>query len=78
MMPQEWLIGIGGLVLAVLALMGFGRRERRAGRQEVQSEAMEADHEKADAIRDRVERDLPDRVRDFDDAGYRDGDGDRG
>ena len=64
-----WAIGI----LATLgALWGWGRSKKAEGRQETYIEAKARDHEKATAIRDTVERDLPDRVREYDDAGYRD------
>lgn len=64
-----WIVTVlGGIVAAFL----YGRRERRKGRNEARQKAREEDHDKATAIRDRVDRDLPDRVREYDGAGYRD------
>ncbi|UWQ30265.1 hypothetical protein [Leisingera sp. M523] len=67
----------GYLAAAVAAAAGvgitlFGRSQKIKGRQETYIEAKARDHEKASEIRDRVEHDLDDRVRRFDDAGYRD------
>ncbi|MGR3599204.1 MAG: hypothetical protein ACU0FH_02190 [Heliomarina sp.] len=64
-----WILTILGGIAAALV---YGRRERRKGRVEERQKAKEQDHEKATAIRDRVDRDLPDRVREYDGAGYRD------
>lgn len=57
---------------AVLGLGVYGARQRFKGREAERNSAEERDHDKADDIRDRVERDLPDRLRRYDDAGYRD------
>jgi len=57
---------------AIAALLGYGAVQRRKGRKQAEQQAKGADHERASEIRDRVERDLPDRVRRYDDAGYRD------
>ena len=59
-------------VSAIVAILTFGQLQKRKGRKEERRKAKEADNENAAEIRDRVERDLPDRVRDFDDAGFRD------
>lgn len=45
---------------------------RGDGKSSANQDAMENDYENADAIRDRVDRDRAKRVRELDDAGYRD------
>lgn len=57
---------------ALGVFLGYGARQKTKGKLEERADQKEKDREKADAIRDRVERDLPDRVREFDDRGYRD------
>lgn len=42
------------------------------GRSDAKREAELDDYENAADIRDRVERDLPDKLREYDDAGWRD------
>ncbi len=64
-----WIVTVLGGIAAALV---YGRRERQKGRNEARQKAREQDHEQASAIRDRVDRDLPDRVREYDGAGYRD------
>lgn len=56
-------------VAAVWAVYALGKREGATGERR---RAQEADHEQADAIRDRIDRNLDQRVRELDDAGYRD------
>jgi hypothetical protein len=45
---------------------------KREGRTDARRQAQEDDYENAVDIRDRVDRDLDQRVRDFDGRGYRD------
>jgi hypothetical protein len=71
LLPDLWPWLLGALTV-VGGLFGFGRVQKAKGKAEVIHKAKERDHEKASDIRDRVERDLPDRVRRYDDAGYRD------
>lgn len=59
------IIVAGGALLAVFATYRAGGRNQR-NKDKVK------DHERADEIRKRAESDLPDRVREYDDAGYRD------
>lgn len=61
----EWLAG------GAVALFGmwFARREIRRGRE---NEIRVRDAQNAQIIRDRVARDLDQRVREHDDSGYRD------
>ena len=63
-------------LIAALALAGsllmYGRSEARKGAKDANRIAKEKDHEQAMAIRNRVERDLPGRLREYDDAGFRD------
>lgn len=60
------------LLAAGAGVLGWGARQKSKGRSEERQNAMEADNAKADHIRNSVERDLPDRLRDYDDAGWRD------
>jgi hypothetical protein len=78
---MTWLIGLFtsriGRILAgagalLAALVAFGASERRKGREAERFKATEADHERAEDIRDTVERNLADELRKHDDAGYRD------
>ena len=65
----QWIVaGLG----AVLAFLAYGKSQQRKGKKEVLREVREADNEKAAEIHNRVERDLPDRVREMDGRGYRD------
>lgn len=64
-----WAAAISVAVTAFLVLLFKAKAD---GRRDAQQDARERDHDKASDIRDRVERDLDQRVRDFDDAGYRD------
>lgn len=59
-------------LLATTLLYAFGSSKKREGREEERNKAKDLDNEMADEIRDRVERDLDDRVREFDGAGFRD------
>lgn len=68
---QIWPYLLGALAL-VAGLLGYGSRERSKGRAQERIDAKEADYEAAAEIRDRVERDLDERVRSLDDAGWRD------
>lgn len=67
---------LGGWLYAALAFLGVlgaawvaGKRE---GRRDERHEAQEADYENAADIRDRIDRNRDQRVRELDDAGYRD------
>lgn len=62
------LLALGGLA----AVAGYGVRQRKRGRDDERQQAGEADHEHADDIRRRVERDADQRLRRYDDAGWRD------
>ena len=64
-----WLLAA---LAGIAALLGYGARQKARGRHEEKQEATEADHDHAEDIRRRVERDLPDRVREYDGAGWRD------
>ena len=64
-----YLVGAGVLVAA---LLGLGRSKKVEGKREERAEAKERDHEKAAEIRNRVERDLDQRLRDHNDSGWRD------
>ncbi|GAB5434803.1 MAG: hypothetical protein EpisKO_41730 [Epibacterium sp.] len=68
-----WAYLIGAIaVLFTVAISMWGRAKETEGRREERAQAKERDHEKAEGIRSRVERDLDDRVRDLDGAGWRD------
>ena len=62
---------VGGVLLAIVT---FGASQRRKGAQKERQKAKEADHERAEEIRDSVSRarNDPDSLRKYEDAGYRD------
>jgi hypothetical protein len=62
---------LGGVVALILAALGYGRLERRKGKQEAEDDAQKADTERALGIRRRVDR-ADDSLRKYDDAGFRD------
>jgi len=65
--------GVIGLLIGGLAGRLVGKSQgKREGRNDAINEMQEADHERATDIRNRVERDLPDRVREMDGRGFRD------
>ena len=64
--------GLGLAVAAVVAFAGIIAHQRRDAVQDDRHKAKEADNENANDIRNTVERDLPDRVRQFEDHGFRD------
>jgi len=67
-----WLAGAWQYVamgVGAVALLFAGRRQ---GKVKERNRAKEADYERANEIRDRVEFDLADRVREYDGRGYRD------
>lgn len=59
---------IGGAIVAVLGYLKIKRSGAEAERRRAQNE----DYENAEDIRNSVERDLPERVHEYNDAGYRD------
>jgi hypothetical protein len=63
------LIAAGG---AIVAFLGYGARQRSKGRREQDRKHKEADHEKAANIRNLVERERDQRLRDHDGDGWRD------
>ena len=73
-----WLLGtrlgraLSAAAAAVAALLTLRAVWRRDGAQEARRRAQEDDYENADAIRDRVDRDLDERVRELDGRGWRD------
>lgn len=60
------------IIVVVLAALGFGGRQYIKGRSDMRTKQQERDRERANDIRDRFERDLPDRVREYEGRGYRD------
>lgn len=56
----------------MIALFSYGKLKKNEGAKAARSEDKEADYEHAEAIRDRADRGLVDRMRALDDAGYRD------
>ena len=63
---------LGGFALAIIGGFVAYWRGRVKGASDATQEAMEDDYENAAEIRDRVGRNRADRVRELDDAGYRD------
>lgn len=72
MMFSDLYVILGGAVALLLGLLGVWKGGKSAGRKQERLEATEKDHENADRIRDDVRRNRADRLRQFDDAGYRD------
>lgn len=76
-MIWSWLIGsrlgrtASAVVAAVLLFLGIIAQQRRDARNDALRDAREKDRESADDIRSRV-RDVPDRVRDYSERGWRD------
>lgn len=60
-----------GLTAAILGLWGYGWSKKAEGRKETYIEMKARDHENADDIRNRVDGNLDQRVRELDDAGWR-------
>ena len=63
---------LGGLALAIIGAFVAYWRGRVKGAGNARQDAMEDDYENAAEIRDRVSRNRADRLRELDDAGYRD------
>lgn len=76
-MIWSWLITsrlgrvISGGVVAVSLLLGLIAQQRRDARRDALRDAKEKDRDNADDIRARV-RDVPNRVHDYDNRGWRD------
>ena len=64
--------GLGGFALAIVGVFVAYWRGRVKGASNARQDAMEDDYDNAAEIRDRVSRNRADRVRELDDAGYRD------
>jgi hypothetical protein len=64
--------GLGVAVAAAVAFAGIIIHQRRDAVQDDRHKAREADNENATDIRNSVERDLSDRVREYDGHGFRD------
>jgi len=67
-----WMAGAWQYIAAGVGAVVVFFAGRRQGKVKERNRAREADIEKANKIRDRVDFDLPDRVRKYDGAGYRD------
>ena len=66
--------GVAAIVAVILARWQGRSQGRREGRKEAETDAKIRDHETAADIRRRVSSDRAQRVRELDDAGYRDAD----
>jgi len=67
-----WLAGAWQYVAMGVGAVALFFAGRRQGKVKERNRAKEADNERANEIRDRVEFDLADRVREYDGRGYRD------
>lgn len=65
-------VGSLAVLALVLTLLTFGKTQRNTGAKLARAKDQEADYEHAEDIRTRVDRDLPDRLHTYDDAGFRD------
>ena len=67
---------IGLYVAGAITLIGVwfanNKRQQNKGRDDAERKMKDIDNENAQDIRDRIDNDLPGRVHDFDDAGFRD------
>jgi hypothetical protein len=76
-MIWSWLVGsrlgraVSGAGVVVALLLGLIAQQRRDARNDALRDAREKDRDNADDIRSRV-RDVPDRVRDYSERGWRD------
>jgi len=74
----RWLLGtrigraIGGALAAVGLFLGIIAHQRRDAARDATQRLKDKDQENATAIRDRVERDLPDKLREYEGRGFRD------
>ncbi len=57
---------------ALAALLGFGVLKKQQGKAQEKAKAQVEDFEHAESIRDRVRDNRADRLRQYDDAGWRD------
>jgi hypothetical protein len=62
---------IGGLAALVLSVLGYGEMRRREGKRRAKDDAERADAERALQIRRSADR-ADERLRKYDDAGFRD------
>ena len=60
------------LLITVAASLGWGVYQNRRGYNDAKTDAWKKDATHAQDISDRVDRNLPERVRKLDEAGYRD------
>lgn len=63
------LVAALGLLASVFA---YGRSQKKQGAKEAAAKGRDDDYEHADALRTRLLRDRPDRLHDYDKAGFRD------
>lgn len=63
---------IAGALTLIAATFGMWLGGKRAGRNDERRKAQEKDRENSDRIRDDVRLNRDDRLRQYDDAGYRD------
>jgi hypothetical protein len=76
-MIWAWLSGsrigraLSAIGVAVMLLVGLIAQQRRDARNDALRDARERDQDNANDVRSRV-RDVPDRVRDYNDRGWRD------
>jgi hypothetical protein len=69
---QNALIWVAAAFAVVAALLGWGQSKKRQGANEAKAEGQIEDYENAQDINRRVSDGRADRVRELDDAGYRD------
>lgn len=63
---------LGGIGIAAIAVIAAWFKGRRTGRTDAIAKSNQEDQEHAESIRRRVSVDHDQRVRDYDDAGFRD------
>jgi len=65
----RWALGAAAIALTVMSAIGLIRRNER---ERFRRDQQEQDYENADSIRRNVERDRDERMRDYEDRGFRD------
>lgn len=60
------------LAVLLISLFSYGKLKQNEGAKAARSKEKDADYEHAEDIRDRADRGFAKRVRELDDAGYRD------
>ena len=72
LIPPQWIAGGIAIIAAIIGVFGYGAAKKRQGKTEAKGKAQVEDYEHAESIRNRVRDNRADRLRQYDDAGWRD------